>query len=336
MLSVIGLLIGVFLCAVMMTGVMRRYALAREMLDVPNARSSHVVATPRGGGAAIVVAFLLGVVLVWVSGGVDKKLALAVIGAGALVAGIGLWDDHGHVSQQWRLLVHFTAACWALYWLGGAPPLQFPGFSLQPGWLGLGVAAVFLVWLLNLFNFMDGIDGIAGSEAVFIAVGGALLAWSAGSEGLALVLSVLAAATLGFLLWNLPPAKIFMGDVGSGFLGVVLGVLAYTGAVEGMVSLWVWLILFAVFLVDATITLLRRMLRGDKWYEAHRSHAYQWAARSHGHARVTIAVNLINIFWLFPLALCAFVKPEWGVVIIIVAYVPLVVGAVVLGAGSSE
>ncbi len=336
MISVIGLLLGVFLCAVLMTGVMRRYALARKILDVPNARSSHTVSTPRGGGAAIVITFLPGVLLVWGFGGVEKEAALAVIGAGALVAGIGFWDDHGHIPQKWRLLTHFAAACWALYWLGGALPLQWPGFSIQAGWLGLVVAAFSLVWLLNLFNFMDGIDGIAASEAIFIAGGGALMAWLAGSGGLAIMLALLAAATLGFLVWNWPPAKIFMGDVGSGFLGVVLGVLAYAGAVEGAVSLWSWLILFGVFVVDASITLLRRMLRGERWYEAHCSHAYQWAACSHGHRQVTIAVNLINLLWLLPLALYAFVKPEWGFAIFIAAYAPLMVGAVVLGAGKPE
>lgn len=335
-LSVIGLLFCVFLCAVLLTGAIRRYAIAREILDVPNARSSHTVSTPRGGGAAIVIAFSAGVVIVWAFRGIETEVALAVTGAGLLVAGIGLWDDHGHIPLKLRLLVHFAAAFWALYWLGGAPPLQLFGFFFQAGWLSVGLGAVFLVWLLNLFNFMDGIDGIAGSVAVFIAAGGALLAWFAGLEDLAIISSLLAMATLGFLIWNWPPAKIFMGDAGSGFLGVVLGILAYAGAGEGAVSLWSWLILFGVFLVDATITLFRRMLRGERWYEAHCSHAYQWSARRWGHLKVTIAVNLVNCCWLFPMAYTAFLYPEWGAVIALATLVPLILVALKLGAGLPE
>ncbi|MCI5141415.1 MAG: glycosyltransferase family 4 protein [Candidatus Electrothrix sp. ATG1] len=323
--NVIGLLVGVFLSAFMLTGVMRRYAIAKNIFDIPNRRSSHMLATPRGGGAAIVVSFLTGVFFVWLSGKIEKNFVIAVTGSGMLVAGIGFWDDHRHIKHQWRLSVHFVAACWSLLWLGGTTPQALHGFFIHAGWLGIGVVVFFMVWLLNLFNFMDGIDGIAGSEALFVSIGGAFLSFSAGSRSQALVLSILAAATLGFLIWNWPPAKIFMGDVGSGFLGMMLGVLSYAGTADGSVCIWSWLILFSIFIVDATVTLLRRMLHGEIWYEAHCNHTYQRAAKKYSHLKVTVSVNFINTLWLFPCAWYAYSNPEWGIVLMIVAYTPLLI-----------
>jgi Fuc2NAc and GlcNAc transferase len=181
-----------------------------------------------------------------------------------------------------------------LYCLGGIPEFQFLDFSLDAGWFGIGVVAFVLVWLLNLFNFMDGIDGIAASEAIFVSSAGAFFSWLMGSDNISIILLILAASTTGFLALNWPPAKIFMGDVGSNFLGLIIGVIAYASILEGA-SVWIWLILLAVFLVDSGVTLLRRILNGEKWHEAHCSHAYQHAAKKWGHKKVTISVILINI-----------------------------------------
>lgn len=331
MLSIISLFILVFVVSFIMTLAMRRYALSKELLDVPNSRSSHVVSTPSGGGVAIVSSFLLGVFILSISGLVDTALSYALIGACIFVAGIGFIDDHNHVSSVWRLLIHFFAVLWALYWLRGVAPIQIYGFDTS--WVVLGVVSILLVWLLNLFNFMDGIDGIACSEAIFVAFGGAVFCWLLGYEGLALVMLVLAVASLGFLLLNWPPARIFMGDVGSGFLGVALGVLAYASIIKG-VLFWIWFILFSVFFIDASMTLARRLFRGDRWYEAHCSHAYQRAARRWGHLRVTMAVNLINVFWLLPLAFAAYTFPEHGFIIVVIAVAPLIALAYLLGAGA--
>ena len=181
-----------------------------------------------------------------------------------------------------------------------------------------------LVWLTNLFNFMDGIDGLAGMEAVCVSGLGALLLRNA-LPGYAQVSWMLAAASLGFLVWNWPPAKIFLGDAGSGFLGFSLGVLAMFSSRAGTAFLWPWLILLAVFVVDSTVTLLRRVLSQARWYEAHRSHAYQHAARLWGsHAKVTLAAAAIDIAWLFPLAWCACRYPEAAPAFAAVAIAPLV------------
>lgn len=320
-----------------MTGLMRRYALARSIIDIPNARSSHSTPTPRGGGVAIVLSFLLALPAFTLILGASWGVTIALLGAGALVAMVGFLDDHGHIPARWRLLLHFGAAIWALVWLRGLPSVQFFGALVDLGWIGHVLAAFYLVWVLNLYNFMDGIDGIAGVEVITVCMGGALLYWLKGHSDLAVFPLLLVAASAGFLYWNFPPAKIFMGDAGSGFLGITLGILSIQAATFDAAWLWAWLILLGVFIVDATYTLLRRLLRGDKVYEAHRSHAYQFASRHFGkHLPVTLGVATINLVWLLPLALWVGLGGLDGLVGLALAYVPLLGLTVKFRAGSSE
>lgn len=324
----------VALLALTLTGLLRRYALARSLLDVPNARSSHSVPTPRGGGVAIVLAFLLGLPLL---GELHGALAWSLYGAGLSVALLGFLDDHGHIAARWRLLGHFAAAFWVLFWLGGLPPLPFFGHALELGWLGYPLGALYLVWLLNLYNFMDGIDGIASIEAVCVCLGGALLHLWLDDAGSAMPVLLLAAAVAGFLFWNFPPARIFMGDAGSGFLGIALGILSLHAAWQAPQLLWSWLILLGVFIVDATWTLLRRLLRGEKLYQAHRSHAYQRAARMHGgHLPVSLSVGILNLCWLLPLALAVGLGHLDGLAGVLLAWAPLLWLAVRYQAGAAQ
>lgn len=323
--------------AMALTGVLRRYALARSIIDIPNARSSHTVPTPRGGGVAIVASFLLALPLAAVSGLASWSVVVALLGAGAGIALLGFLDDHGHIAARWRLLGHLVGAIWALFWLGGLAPLSLFGMSLDLGWLGHVLAALYLVWLLNLYNFMDGIDGIASLEAICVCIGGALLFVLSGHVGEAALPLLMAAAVVGFLFWNFPPARIFMGDAGSGFLGVSLGILSLQAAWVAPQLLWSWLILLGVFVVDATFTLLRRLLRGDKVYEAHRSHAYQYASRRFGrHLPVTLAVGAINLLWLLPIALWVGAGGLDGVLGVVLGYTPLLALAVRFRAGELE
>ncbi|RMQ45411.1 Glycosyl transferase, group 4 protein [Pseudomonas cichorii] len=329
--------IAVALLSLVLTAVLRRYALSRSLMDVPNARSSHTIPTPRGGGVAIVVAFLLSILLLAWDDRVPSAALIAIGGAGGLVALIGFMDDHGHIAARWRLLGHFAAAAWALVWLGGLAPLNFFGFSVDLGIIGQVLAAFYLVWMLNLYNFMDGIDGIASVEAVTVCGGISLIYVLGGFGDLLWGPALLAAAVIGFLYWNFPPARIFMGDAGSGFLGIALGMLSVQAAWASSQLFWAWLILLGVFIVDATVTLARRLLRGDKVYEAHRSHAYQFASRRYGkHLPVTLAVGIINICWLLPVALWVSVLGGDGVTGVLIAYVPLVILALRFDAGRLE
>jgi Fuc2NAc and GlcNAc transferase len=318
-----------------LTWLIRRYALARNVLDVPNERSSHTVATPRGGGLAIVVAFLASVLGVAALTAIDARLLWAVFGGGIAVAGVGFLDDHGAVWAGHRLAVHVLASAWALWWLGELPPTDFGFGAVELGWFGSGLALLFLVWFLNLYNFMDGIDGIAGVEAIAIAGSATLiLYWRGAPLDVVMLPTLLAAAAGGFLIWNWPPARIFMGDVGSGFLGLVIGILALSTVNRGFLTVWVWLILFGAFFVDATVTLFRRVARGERAYEAHRSHAYQRLARHWGtHLPVTLCTLGIDLLWLLPLACAAAYKPSMGAALTIVAWTPLALGAWRAGAG---
>ncbi|MHC8387643.1 MraY family glycosyltransferase [Pseudomonas sp. MDT2-39-1] len=320
-----------------LTANLRRYALAKSIIDIPNVRSSHSTPTPRGGGVAIVLAFLAALPILGCSGQVPWAILVAAGGSGALVAVVGFMDDHNHIAARWRLLGHFSAAVWALFWIGGLPPLNVFDISIDLGLTGHILAAVYLVWMLNLYNFMDGIDGIASVEAICTCLSACLLYGLLNVEGMIWLPLTLASSVAGFLLWNFPPARIFMGDAGSGFLGIILGILSLHAAWTSPQLFWAWLILLGIFIVDATFTLIHRMIRGDKVYEAHRSHAYQFASRKFGkHLPVTLAVGAINLFWLLPVALCVSLLGLDGVLGVVIAYSPLVFLAIKFNAGARE
>lgn len=324
-------------CALLTRAVLN-HAISRRLLDVPNERSSHQIPTPRGGGLAIVVVVSIALAALVAIGRLETRSGAIVLLAGAAVATVGWLDDRRDVSALLRILVHAGAVGLALAGTRHLGSLDMPFVPPIP-LLETLLAAFALVWLLNLFNFMDGIDGIAAGEAVFVALGMAvcLRIGSADISAALIVAGVVAGAAVGFLVWNWPPARIFMGDVGSGFLGFSMGALAlFAHRSEGL-SLWVPTILLAVFVTDATLTLLRRMLRGERWHAAHRSHAYQWLARRFkAHLPVTIAVAAVNLAWLLPLAIMASIFPAQAPILASIAYAPLIVLALLVGSGRPE
>ncbi|TXH65104.1 MAG: glycosyltransferase family 4 protein [Lysobacteraceae bacterium] len=260
------------------TWLARHYALQRRMLDQPGERRSHTVATPRGGGISIAIALLIALcTLIVRMPSTFVTMSLAALGL-VLVAGIGWIDDHRPLSVIPKLSVHILASL-----------SLSAGIVLGGGSLGCGLV-VFIsgLVLINIWNFMDGIDGLAASQAGLAAVFFLLFA-GAGNVvhlGLALV-----AAICGFLPFNLPTAKIFLGDVGSGALGYALALMAGLAMERMPVEIWPLLLLpLSAFLLDAGLTLLSRMLRGERWWTPHVEHAYQrWARRSRSHGRVTMA-----------------------------------------------
>jgi Fuc2NAc and GlcNAc transferase len=337
-LEVALIAIAAFVISGVLTAAVRKLALSRQWVDVPNARSSHVTPTPRGGGAAIVVATLLALLALVLRGIVSFDLLLALGGGGIAVALVGFVDDRHQLSATVRLAVHFGAALWALLWLGGLPPLLVGEHLVGFGWASYPVGALLIVWILNLFNFMDGIDAIAASEATFVSWAAALLAILGGVASGATANSIaFGAACAGFLLWNWPPAKIFMGDVGSGYLGYFIAVLAIGAARDNPTAPFVWLTLGGVFFVDATVTFVRRLARGEPVHQAHRSHGYQWLARRlRSHRRVAMLAMTINVLWLLPCAFFAAAWPRYAVWICTGALAPLVVIAIAVGAGRRE
>jgi len=281
------------------------------------------VPTPRGGGIAVIGASLAA----WFglcAEGVLPPPTIVVALAGGGLAVVSWLDDLRGLSPAVRLLAQFVAVAagiWAL-----PPGMVFQGW-LPPG-LDAIAAALLWVWFVNLFNFMDGIDGIAGSEAAAIGIGIGIMLVSAGRDfGPSLPAMAIAAAALGFLVWNWAPARIFLGDVGSVPLGYLLGFLLYTLALQGQ-----WqaaLILPGYFLADATITLLRRLVRGERVWQAHREHFYQRAVQHGlGHAAVVRRVIAANIV----LIACAWAAAQgWGFVALGVAALTVVALLVELG-----
>ena len=329
-----GLVAAVIAVSWALTRAFRDYALRRGVLDTPNERSLHVQPTPRGGGAAIVVTTLAVLYPLALAGAVDWRVAFGLWGAGGLVAAIGFLDDHRHVPRPLRLVAHFTAAAVVLVSIGGAHQAVLSSLAV-PGWIVWLLGILYVAWIINLTNFMDGIDGLAASEAVTVSCGGALLYAIVGAPADASILPLaFAAAACGFLIWNRPPAAVFMGDVGSGFVGLLLAAMSIHAATISASLFWGWLILLGTFVVDASITLMRRALRAERVYEAHRTHAYQHAAVRWGtHGRITVAVVAINLVWLLPLACLVAVKKLDPIAGLVIAYAPLTALAARLGAG---
>jgi Fuc2NAc and GlcNAc transferase len=294
---------GAAIASAVLTWIVQRFFLAPGMLDRPNARSSHARPTPRGGGIAIVLTLLVGAFMLGAGGALEWPELMALTLGGGALAVVGYVDDRAGLGVMPRFAVHLLAAAIAVALLIGREGARAM-FPLLPEFVVLGVLLAGAVWSINLFNFMDGIDGIAGAQAVFMAAASALLIETTGSPlAWSAVCAMTAGACAGFLVWNWPPAKIFMGDVGSGFLGFWLAALALALHVSGSLDIWVSIILGTIFLADSTATLLSRMASGQKWYDAHRLHAYQKLTRRLGsHARVTLGVCAINVGIVLPAA----------------------------------
>jgi Fuc2NAc and GlcNAc transferase len=331
--------IAAYLASYALTVSLLRHSPIRRLVDRPNSRSSHSTPTPRGGGLSMVVVTTCGAVILFAAGKLPLPLTGALVLGGLGVAAVGFWDDAHSAPIGIRMAVHFGAAVLAVYLLGSIPAIRAGSVVVELGAAGPVLTVLAIVWILNLFNFMDGIDGIAASEAAFVLLAFASLELfvTRSSPAAVAVALIAGAASLGFLKWNWSPAAIFMGDVGSGYLGYVIAVLAIESFQSSAVNVYAWLILGGVFLVDATLTLCRRMLRREQVSQAHRTHAYQWLARRWGsHSRVTIAVIAINLIWLLPCAALAVKFPASAVWICAIAFAPLVVGALVSGSGRPE
>jgi UDP-N-acetylmuramyl pentapeptide phosphotransferase/UDP-N-acetylglucosamine-1-phosphate transferase len=255
-----------------------RYRGRWAVLDRPNARSMHVIPVPRIGGLAILFGIVTGS-LVAIRGVVSAVPPVSIgliLAALVLVASVSFVDDLRGVSIAGRLLMQCAAA--VLVVAGGLyiDILGIDSWSFRPGILTGGLLAiVYIVWLTNLYNFMDGLDGLAAGMGVLGFGTFALLGGLAGDSGYFLINAVIAAACLGFLFLNFPPAKIYMGDIGAASLGFLAAVLGLWANHRNLFPLWVGMAVFSPFIVDASWTLLRRLLRGALPWQAHREHVYQ-------------------------------------------------------------
>ncbi|NGN40210.1 glycosyltransferase family 4 protein [Mesorhizobium sp. CGMCC 1.15528] len=319
------------------TAFVRRHSVQLRLVQVPNERSSHVRPTPTGGGVGIALtASIFGVWVAWQSGSplwIILLLSLAF-------AMLGLLDDIVSLRSALRFPIQMLLICILIGAMPALPAIEIFGLTIS-GWPLLAVIAFVGLWWINLFNFMDGIDGLAGLQGIVMLLAAAILC-SPHLTGIPAgpvwwwFLAV-AAATAGFLGMNFPPARIFMGDAGSNYLAFMIFALALLSISAGWLSYQAWAVLAAVFVCDATVTLLRRILNRERWWAGHRQHAYQHLARRlASHRSATLIYTGVNLLFVVPLAFAANSRPQEAWLLVVVAYLILVISAVFAGAGRSE
>jgi Fuc2NAc and GlcNAc transferase len=273
----------------LLTYLIRHFALRNQIVSIPNERSLHNSPTPVGGGLAIVITWFLGISILFYFGKIERNLYFALL-SGVILAIISFIDDLIGLKPSLRLLFHFITAIIAFVFLGGIRQLIIPGIEFNYNFIIYPLAIIGIVWFINLFNFMDGVDGFASLEAMTICLVIFILSGN--------VINLLLIACLsGFLFWNWPKAKIFMGDVGSTQLGFILVVLGIYFHNIYKFSILNWIMLSSPFWFDATLTLYRRWRNGEKLSEAHRKHVYQRIVQSgFSHLKVNMWLLVINGF----------------------------------------
>jgi len=272
--------------------------------DVPNDRSLHVIPTPRNGGLGVLFAILTGWLTSWVFGYVDNtQIAIGIIMFGLAV--LGYFDDRFDLRSSIRFAAHFAAAGFAIFILGPIESIKLPLTpEVQLGFTAIPFTLLFIVWMINLYNFMDGMDGFAGGMTFFGFATLAVLFAMHSSIGNAINMLVPAAAAIGFLLYNFPPAKIFLGDAGSTAIGFLSATSMMVGSTDSSIPLWIFVMVFSPFIIDATVTLLTRIIRKEKFWAAHRTHFYQRLVTSGRSHRIVVSceyllmltVSLMGIF----------------------------------------
>jgi len=276
----------------LLTGIATWYAGRRGLLDHPGDRQSHTVATPRGGGVGLVAALLIASLL-FAGGNSPEFWVQCIMPAVVVLALTGWWDDHASLGAGFRFSIQLVVSFYVLWFAANAGWVQ--------GVIPMIMSVLFLIWMTNLYNFMDGSNGMAGLQGVFAASVLAVLFYLSGDHYFSLLALLLAACCVGFLPWNLGRARVFMGDVGSLALGFLFAVFLLYGTGTGAFDYPLALMVMLLFLTDATLTLLSRVIRGERWYNAHRQHLYQrLIADGWTHARVAMLYQAINLTLVLP------------------------------------
>ena len=333
-------LLAVFILAAVLTWLIARISHKRNALAYPNSRSSHRIPTPHGGGIAFTMVSLLlaGVFAAFGWAPTWSMVVFVLLGSTMLL--LGVWDDFKTISPRWRLCVHLVVVILALWSLPGMPTLYVFGSFLDTAELVWTWPLLVLgwVWLINLYNFMDGIDGLAASQAIVLLAAMTFIFYYFGYPEWSLICAFMLAAVLGFAVLNWAPARIFMGDGGSGFLGFIIGFLILLSATQTQVSVWSWLIMLLLFIADATTTLAVRFVTGQKIFDAHRLHAYQKLSdRANGrHDVVTLGFICVMLFVLLPAAFMANALHHSGFWLFSALFAAFSLLALFLGAGRQQ
>ncbi len=320
------LLLGFATCIISaaLTGLYYKIALRIGPVALPNHRSLHQHPVPRGGGLAIAVAALLFYAGMVGAGLLDRGQMMVYLLGGVIFAVLGAADDRLDLPPKLRLSAQMLMVLWMFYWLKGSDVGAWPSGSAVWGGVWHGMLLLVFIWLFSAYNFVDGTDGMAATAAIFIAgVMAAVLACAGIADGSWLLVG-LAAACAGFLFFNLPPARLFMGDAGSSFIGYILVAAMIDSCHQNADLVWPWVIAAGFYLCDTTITTTTRALRTPRFWEGHRSHAYQNLARIwNSHARVLSLAMAINLLWLLPAVGASVALPEYGPWIAAAALLPL-------------
>lgn len=314
-----------FLLSVLLTIYYRRLALRFRILDIPNERSSHKQPIPRGAGITFFISFNLILALLIQQDILTMKYTFPVFLGGPVIMLLGYWDDLSSIPAAVRLTVHLFVSLFIFILIssGFSKEVEISFLPAWP-WLTTAFCILFIAWFINLYNFMDGCDGLATSVGMVGSGLISLLSYLSGHEDLAIIYLILAYSLAGFLVFNWHPAKVFMGDAGAYFLGYVFGALALVSKMYYDSSLYIHLIVFGLFVVDATWTLARRAWRGERVFNAHRQHAFQKLIKmGWGHARVTSLYVLITVLWLFPMAALCMNYSTLSFLFLVAAYLPI-------------
>lgn len=305
----------IILISFLTTYLSRKIAINKSILDIPTERSSHTIATPKGGGFAILIAWLIGLVYFFLINKIPTNLFIALI-CGIPLAIVGLLDDIIGLSPKIRLIFQFFTVLTGLYFLGGIEKIDFGFFILENIWLLSILGVLGMIWFINLFNFLDGIDGYAAMEAIFISMGLYIFLHDS-------MLLLLSCVVLGFLYWNWPRAKIFMGDVGSMLLGYTLVILGIHFNNTYEFSLLQWMMLSSLFWFDATLTIYRRWKNKETLSIAHNNHAYQRIVKAGFSHQKTIIYSIIVNFFILGLVWLANRFPGWGILFFFITLIAL-------------
>ena len=296
-----------------------------KIFSIPNSRSLHKCKKVRGGGITFISLLSVFISFLWLTDRVTIDLFMMFSIGGLFLCLFGFLDDLYDIKASKKLIIQCLFSSWLVYWMNKDQ-------SLAIEWLALSL--FFVVWMINAYNFMDGTDGMAASGGIFFSFSALVILFINGmsDNNMILVLFALCLSLFPFLLFNLPPSRIFMGDSGSISLGYIFaGIILYTFS-KDLISVWTWIVIFGYFFSDTTVTQILRPLIVKKWYKSHRSHAYQNLARIwSSHKKIIAAVSFFNICWLLPLALLTALYPTQAPFICIIAILPSLIVAIKYG-----
>jgi Fuc2NAc and GlcNAc transferase len=302
----------------------KKIAISRKILSNPNHRTLHKSSTPRGGGVVFSSIFVIFSLYFWRNDPSNYVIYLTISVGGLAALLVGFIDDLVSISPIKKLIFQVILAGWGVFWLEGGPLMVI---DWMPNIIVLFISMFFLVWIMNAYNFMDGVDGMASLGGILASILVALIiVITNGLTLTALLLLLLSSTMAGFLIFNWPQAKIFMGDSGSMFLGYFFGCIVLYTTMHNEVTIWTWIIVFGYYIADTTTTQIMRLIMVKKWYAPHRSHAYQNYARlTDSHLKTIMLFVLYYLIWIFPLLTWSLIDPDDALFISFLAVIPAII-----------